>query len=93
MPQVKFTRHLVRFFPQLSGSAPVEAQGDTVRELIADLERQYPGMAAYLVDDHGRLRKHVNIFVGRELILDREKLTDPLAEIDQVFVYQALSGG
>ena len=93
MSTVKFTRHLIRFFPHLGESAHVEAQGRTVGELVADLERQFPGLAAYLVDDHGRLRKHVNIFVGQELILDRETLSDPVDERDQVYIYQALSGG
>ena len=90
MPHVRFTRHLLRFFPTL---AEGEVPGATVREVIVELDRRYPGLALYIVDETGRLRRHVNIFVGDEPIADREHLGDPLAAGDQLFVVQALSGG
>jgi hypothetical protein len=90
MAHVSFTRHLQRFFPLL---AEGEVPGSTVREVIDELDRQHPGLASYIVDDTGRLRRHVNIFVGDEPIHDRERLSDPLAPDAKVFVLQALSGG
>ena len=90
MPHVTFTRHLQRFFPRL---AEGEVPGATVREVIDELERRHPGLASYLVDETGRLRRHVNVFVGAEPIHDRERLGDGLAEGDKVFILQALSGG
>lgn len=90
MPYVSFTRHLQRFFPNL---AEGEVPGATVREVIDELERRYPGLGSYLVDETGRLRRHVNVFVGEEPIGDRERLGDPLAADDRVFFLQALSGG
>jgi hypothetical protein len=90
MPRVSFTRHLLRFFPDLrEGDVP----GGTVAEVVAELDRRHPGLASYLVDDRGALRKHVNIFVGEEMVRDRERLSDPLSPDAQVFVMQALSGG
>jgi molybdopterin converting factor small subunit len=90
MPHVAFTRHLQRFFPNLAeGDVP----GGTVREVIDELERRHPGLASYLMDETGRLRRHVNIFVGEEPIHDRQRLGDRLAENDNVFILQALSGG
>jgi hypothetical protein len=90
MPHVAFTRHLQRFFPNLAeGHVP----GGTVREVIDELERRHPGLASYLMDETGRLRRHVNIFVGEEPIHDRLQLGDRLAENDHVFILQALSGG
>lgn len=90
MPHVAFTRHLQRFFPNLAeGDVP----GGTVREVIDELERRHPGFASYLMDETGRLRRHVNIFVGEEPIHDRQRLGDRLAENDNVFILQALSGG
>lgn len=90
MAHVAFTSHLRRFFPDLAdGDVP----GATVREVIEELERRHRGLASYLVDDTGRLRRHVNVFVGEEPIRDREKLSDALAPGDRVFVMQALSGG
>lgn len=90
MPQVKFTRHLQRFFPDLDD---VVVEGDTVADVIAHLDSRYPGLASYLVDERGRLRQHVNVFVGGSLIKDREGLQDPVTEDDEVYVLQALSGG
>jgi molybdopterin converting factor small subunit len=90
MPNVRFTRHLLRFFPTLAeGDVP----GATVREVIGELDRRYPGFAAYIVDETGKLRRHVNIFVGDEPIADRERLGDKLSADDRVFILQALSGG
>lgn len=90
MPHVTFTRHLVRFFPQLAeGDVP----GATVRQVIDELERRHPGFASYIVDETGRLRRHVNVFVGDEPIRDRERLGDPLAPGDRISILQALSGG
>jgi molybdopterin converting factor small subunit len=90
MPYVTFTRHLQRFFPSL---AEGEVPGATVRELVAELERRHPGLASYIVDETGRLRRHVNVFVGDEPIRDRERLGDALSADDRVSILQALSGG
>lgn len=91
MAQVYFTRHLRRFFPELAEPEPCEAP--TVQELVAALDRRHPGLAAYLIDDAGRMRKHVNIFVNGDMLTDRAGLTDALASEDEVHVIQALSGG
>jgi sulfur-carrier protein len=90
MPHVAFTSHLRVFFPALGDG---EVSGSTVREVIDELERRHPGLASYIVDDTGRLRRHVNIFVGEEPIRDRGKLADALQAEDRVFILQALSGG
>lgn len=90
MPHVAFTRHLQRFFPDL---AEGEVEGATVRELVQTLDRRHPGLASYIVDETGRLRRHVNVFVGDEPIADRQGLSDPLAPDARVFILQALSGG
>lgn len=90
MPHVSFTRHLRRFFPTLeAGDVP----GATVRELIDELDRRHPGLASYVVDETGRLRRHVNVFVGEEPVRDRERLSDALTPEQRIFILQALSGG
>ena len=62
-------------------------------ELLADLDRQYPGLADYIVHENGTLRQHVNIFVGDRLLADRQQLSDSLQDVDAVSIMQALSGG
>jgi molybdopterin synthase sulfur carrier subunit len=90
MPLVRFTRHLSRFFPTLADG---EVSGSTVRELVGELDRRWPGLSHYIVDETGRLRRRVNIFVGDEPIIDRDSLSDAVSPGDNVFILQALSGG
>jgi len=90
MPRVKFTSHLRRFFPDLD---EVTIEAGTIAEVVAALDRRHPGLADYLVDEHGSLRKHVNIFIGESLVADRKGLRDPVGSGDEVYVMQALSGG
>ncbi len=91
MATVKFTSHLRRFFPDLKDGLRVE--GRTVAEVVAALDMRFPGFGDYVVDECGALRKHVNIFIGEEMVNDRERLLDPLNDSSQVFIFQALSGG
>ncbi|MDX1416901.1 MAG: MoaD/ThiS family protein [Candidatus Promineifilaceae bacterium] len=90
MVNVRFTRHLVRFFPGLERT---EVEGSTVAEVIGALDTKYPGLADYIVDERGTLRRHVNIFVSQEMIHDRQTLSDPVQDGDEMYVFQALSGG
>lgn len=90
MPTLKFTPALRRFFPNLR---EIEVEATTVKDALQDAEKAFPGILTYLMEDGGRLRKHVNIFVGGELIKDRETLEDPLARQADVLIFQALSGG
>lgn len=93
MPRVQFTRHLFRFFPALAAAGEIQVAGETVAEVVAALDRRFPGLAGYIVDERGSLRKHVNIFVGSEFIRDRERLLDPVEPDSEVSIFQALSGG
>ena len=90
MAAVKFTTHLQRYFPTLT-ETPVQA--NTVAEAIRAINDVYPGIATYIVDERGTLRKHVIIFIDGEQIMDRTHLQDPVSEASQVYVFQALSGG
>ncbi len=90
MPYVKFTKNLERFFPGLS-DLPVEAT--TVAEVVRAVDSRWPGLAAYIVDERGVLRQHVNIFVGEDMITDREHLSDAVEANSRVYIFQALSGG
>lgn len=90
MPRVQFTKHLVRYFPRLRDG---EFDGTTVAEVVRAVDRAHPGLADYVLDERGRLRAHVNVFVGDELLRDRERLDDPLPAGATISIYQALSGG
>lgn len=89
MARISFTENLRRHLPV----PPVRAQGSTVRELLDQVFAENPQLKSYLVDDQCRLRKHVNVFINDRLVADRTGLSDPVREEDEVFVFQALSGG
>lgn len=92
MAKVNLTRHLFSFFPQLEGQ-DLEVQAETVADVVREMERIAPGFAFYVCDERGRLRTHVNIFVGRDRISDRAHLSDPVDGDSHVSIMQALSGG
>lgn len=92
MARVKFTSHLRTHFPQL-GVGALDMGGETVADVIQHIEALAPGFAFYVCDELGRLRRHVNIFVDEEMIMDRRRLSDPLNPQSKVFIAQALSGG
>jgi hypothetical protein len=90
MPYVKFTKNLERFFPGLN-DLPVEAT--TIADVVKAVDSHWPGLAAYIVDERGALRQHVNIFIGEDMIIDRERLSDVVEANSRVYIFQALSGG
>ncbi|MHB1141635.1 MAG: MoaD/ThiS family protein [Sulfuricaulis sp.] len=68
----------------------VEAGGATLRELLADLDRQYPGLRFRVIDEQERMRPHMRFFVNKVQVFD---LARPLRPTDSVVLVQALSGG
>ncbi len=92
MARVELTRHLLAYFPKLQG-ADLQVQASTVREVVRAMDEQAPGIAFYICDELGRLRRHVNIFVDGQMISDRGQLSDRVASDSHVLIMQALSGG
>ena len=71
-------------------AALVEAEGATLRELLADLDRRHPGLRFRMIDEQDAIRRHIRIFVNRERVVG---LDEPLVAGDEVQILQALSGG
>ena len=67
--------------------------GATVGDALADVFAREPQVRAYVLDEQGRLRRHITVFVDGRMIRDREGLSDPVGEASEVRVMQALSGG
>ncbi|HVP66171.1 MAG TPA: MoaD/ThiS family protein [Anaeromyxobacteraceae bacterium] len=73
-----------------TGQTEVEAGGESLGALLADLDRRYPGIRFRIVDEQGAIRPHIRIFVNGEQEFDLER---PLLSSDGVQIVQALSGG
>jgi molybdopterin synthase sulfur carrier subunit len=71
-------------------SGRADAQGETLAALLDDLERQYPGIRFRMVDEQGRIRRHIRIFINGT---QEHNLARPLGAADEVIIAQALSGG
>ena len=72
------------------GAKHVDAAGDTVAEVLGDLDRQFPGIRFRVVDEQGALRQHIKIWVDAEQVKD---LGAPVSAASEVTLMQALSGG
>ncbi len=68
----------------------VEARGATLTDLMADLERQYPGLRFRVIDEQDRMRGHIRFFVNGEQVFEMDRA---LEASDSVQIVQALSGG
>ncbi len=68
----------------------VQASGQTVHEVLKDLDRQFPGICFRVVDEQGDLRQHMRVFINDEMTRD---LSSVVIETDEVTLLQALSGG
>ena len=85
------SRHLRRFFPAYPDKGE-NISVNTVAEAIAAVDEKHPGLGFYIVDEHGTLRHHVNIFVGQDLVRDKQ-LSDAVNDATTIDVIPALSGG
>ena len=70
----------------------VSAPGETLEQVIADLEPQFPGIAGRLIED-GKLRRFVNIYINDEDGRFTRSLAAPVSEGDSVTVLPAVAGG
>jgi sulfur-carrier protein len=75
------------------GNAEVQAKGDTVADVVEDLDRQFPGLRERLVDDTGELRRFINVYVNGEDIRFLQSKTTTLKDGDEVSIVPAIAGG
>ena len=92
MPTVEMTRHLYRFFPVLENRV-IEVAPGPVSEVLRAVDELAPGFIDYVLDEHGTLRKHVNLSIDDRVVVDRKSLSDQVPEDGTVYIFQALSGG
>ena len=89
MATVRFTRNIQRHV-----ECPVrEAAGSTLRIVLDGYFRENEKARGYVLDEQGRIRQHMVVFVDGELVRDREGLGDPVRPDSVIDVIQALSGG
>ena len=73
-----------------TGTDEVEAVGETLGELLDDLDRRFAGIRFRMVDEQDKIRKHIRFFINGEPVFD---LGFVIRSTDEVCIVQALSGG
>jgi len=68
-------------------------EGATVGAALAAVFASRPALRGYVLDDQGVLRRHVAVYVNGRVVNDRIGLSDPVGPGDEIYVFQALSGG
>jgi len=75
------------------GKTEVETEGKDIRELIENLEKNFPGIKERICDEKGNVRRFINIYVNEEdvrfLQLDKTSLKDG----DEISIIPAIAGG
>jgi len=73
--------------------AEVKASGTTIKELIEDLEKNFPGIKGRVCDETGKIRKFINIYVNEEDVRFLQRDETPLEDGDEVSIIPAIAGG
>ena len=88
--QVTIPTPLRRF---TGGQARVSAAGTTVAEVLAALDRDFPGLRERVCEEDGRIRRFVNVFVNGANVRDGAGEETPLRPGDEVGIIPAMAGG
>jgi molybdopterin synthase sulfur carrier subunit len=75
------------------GESEVKASGSTVREVVADLDASFSGIAARILDENGKIRRFVNVYVGEEDVRFADGLDTATPDGAQVSIIPAVAGG
>jgi molybdopterin synthase sulfur carrier subunit len=73
-----------------ANAAAVNADGLTLGSLLADLDRRFPGLRFRIIDEQGRIRRHIKFFVDG---VQAKDLNPALDSTTEVMIVCALSGG
>jgi molybdopterin converting factor small subunit len=71
-------------------AATVSGSGNTLQEVLADLDRRFPGIRFRMIDEQDRIRQHIRLFVNKEMASDLSTSVSPGATVHLIC---ALSGG
>jgi len=75
------------------GERELRFEASNLHDVLAHLEHAYPALHRSICEDHGGVRKHINLFVNRSHMRDRDGLATPLSPGDVVMIMTAVSGG
>jgi molybdopterin synthase sulfur carrier subunit len=75
------------------GADEVTAQGNNVRAMVEDLDKNFPGIKERICDETGKIRRFVNVYVNGDDIRFLQNLDTALEEGDNISIVPAIAGG
>ncbi len=75
------------------GQTKIEASGRTLADVIADIERRHPGFRGRVLDETGRIRTYVNVYIGEDDARAVGGTDAPVPDGGEVMVIPAMAGG
>jgi molybdopterin converting factor small subunit len=75
------------------GQTKVRASGRTLADIITDIDRQHPGFRGRVLDDSGKIRTYVNVYIGEDDARTKGGTDAPVPEGSEVMVIPAMAGG
>jgi molybdopterin synthase sulfur carrier subunit len=75
------------------GVAEVTGEGATLRDVLQKLDADYPGIGARILDETGKIRRFVNVYVGEEDVRFADGLDTAVADGAQISIIPAVAGG
>lgn len=75
------------------GKEEVTCSGTTVAEVLKNLDAEYPGIGAKILDEKGQVRRFINVFVGENDIRHGPGVKTPVKDADVISIFPAIAGG
>ncbi len=75
------------------GADEVNAQGGSIKAIVEDLEKNYPGIKERICDETGKVRRFVNVYVNGDDIRFLQNLETALKDGDNIAIVPAIAGG
>ena len=79
--------------PLTGGASEVSSEGATLADVLDKLESDHPGLKKRVLDDEGKVRRFVNVYVGDEDVRFAQGLDTAVSEGSRVSVIPAVAGG
>ncbi|MFV1974805.1 MAG: MoaD/ThiS family protein [Candidatus Scalindua sp.] len=76
-----------------SGSEEVTVEGNSIKEVIDNLETNYKGFKERLCDENGQIRRFINFYLNDEDIRFKDNQETPVNDGDQISIVPAIAGG
>ena len=78
---------------KLTGQGEVQVQAGNIRDMIAQLEKNFPGMKDRICDESGKIRRFVNVYLNEEDIRFLNQEETQIKDGDEISIVPAIAGG